>query len=93
MPNPGVNGNGQEATGMDTPALALDAEENVLPNQNLPMLDIPMEVPPMLDVPFGDFPEVTIADTAKDQLNPNPIMVPMLDIPLARLDVLPGSPL
>ena len=57
MPNPGVNGNGQEATDMDTAALALDAEENVRPNQNLPMLDIPMEVPPMLDVPFGDFPE------------------------------------
>ena len=65
MPNPGVNGNGQEAMGMDTAALAMDAEENVQPNQNLPMLDIPMEVPPMLDVPFGDSPEVTITDTVR----------------------------
>ena len=67
---------------MVTAALALDAEENVQLNQNLPMLDIPMEVPPMLDVPFGDFPEVTITDTAKDQLNPNPTTVHMLDIPM-----------
>ena len=65
MPNPGVNGNGQEATDMDTAALALDAEENVQPNQNLPMLDIPMEVPPMLDEPFGDSLEVTITDTVR----------------------------
>ena len=75
MPNPGVaNGNGLEAMVMDIVALALGAEENDQPN--LPMLDITMEVPLTLDAPFGDFQEVTITDTVRGPLNPNPTTVP-----------------
>lgn len=75
MPNPGVaNGNGLEAMVTDIVALALGAVENDQPN--LPMLDIPMVVPLTLDAPFGDFPEVTITDTERGPLNPNPTMVP-----------------
>ena len=75
MPNPGVaNGNGLEAMVTDIVALALGAVENDQPN--LPMLDIPMEVPLTLDAPFGDFQEVTITDTVRGPLNPNPTTVP-----------------
>ena len=97
MPNPGVaNGNGLEAMVTDIVALALGAEENDQPN--LPMLDIPMVVPLTLDAPFGDFPEVTITDTERGPLNPNPTMVPelptipMVDHPtLAELFGVPGE--